>query len=181
MSDARDQEEALGYSTELDKYGQPKDIRARILQRYEWMWKSGRLAALYHAVAYCGRELLPLPSWAVQGVLATIAMQYYGVGHGKRGRTAGHAARDRQNQIHWTRYCRVAALRDDWSDEEGSPLGDRPSASLSVAVTRVAEELQGTFAQGMPRAVERSYKLVKGLLRSGMECSIQPRVPPPHR
>jgi hypothetical protein len=158
-------EEVRGYS--IDKALEPEDgpnrNREFNLEKFialelcncERAWQAGRLDALYDAVAFCEIHLCPLPRWVTQGVLAIIAGQYWGTRHGKRGRIANHAAKDRQAEVDWRRWRMV----DDMRRREG--------ISLDAVFIRLSSLLQGFPEQGTPRAIKRSYNYVKREILAG--------------
>jgi hypothetical protein len=129
---------------------------------FEAKFKDGAENALIDIILLCERYGRCLPRWAVQPIVTSLTNG--GLVSKKRGRVGNASAAARQNAIHYQRWATVKELRDR-RQEFAESLGFE--TTWEAAFNNAHDSLKGTFAQGSPDAVKKSYQLVERLGRQG--------------
>jgi hypothetical protein len=147
-----------GWPTDPNHYcyratvGTVEQLHASYLGALARGWDDGSLSALMNAVKHCRQNNLPLPHWAANDVLRTLA--------NPDRRLAGA---DRRNRIHYTRWDMVHELRD--RRQELAASGYRPT--WPEAYENASQALSGTAAAGSPEVIKKSYQKVERSFRVG--------------
>jgi hypothetical protein len=158
-----------------------EDFHAEHLECLRIMWH--RELAIGAALHYCAANKLVPPTWLVEEAAST----YCGLlknqkATKQRGRASGIAARYRQDQIDYERWCAITEVRDKQTEikEEVEELRSRKRRGVPVLELQDREKmlnwvgrrwvralecasmlLRGTDAQGSPEAMKASYLRVK--------------------
>ena len=138
------------------------EMRTRVyqerMQTYEQAVRAGNLPALVDAVEDCVQLSMPPPPWMFDAVATLVARQML-VKTG-RGACNSRQARWEENQKHLARWDMLRELLER-GREIYERYGDDRGLTMEKARAAVAEELQGTFAEGGEDAVKYSYELVE--------------------
>lgn len=151
-------------------------------------YKAGNPLALFDALSLCRRGNLPLPEWLFEGFMQFGGMALRDEFPKKRGKIGSMFSEIRNTLVHHERHVAVYTKYLQLQEiKSGDPyrakiarlmLGLKPDekikATWKTAYERAAVELKGSFAQGEPRAMEDSYRLVEKWHSSGDARALKP-------
>jgi hypothetical protein len=119
----------------------PDDYITRELDTFRKAFEAGNEWGLADAMTFCKNHSVPLPSWALEAILARHADAY----HGTYKRTGKWKRQFRQDMIDFGRAETVQECREH--------------GTLWKVVYEIASKmLEGTGCAGKPDAIEKSYK-----------------------
>lgn len=152
-------------------------IHEREMEFLRLMANAGIAVAVPAALHYCHEHKYPVPDWLSKAAIDLLCELLKSEKPTRRGRTATHVARHRQDNIDFTRWSTVIWQRDaqqqlleqvktirEWPGEvpatyrsDREKLQEWLGTSLDRAFECAAMLLEGNEAYGSPDAMKRSY------------------------
>jgi len=157
----------------------PKAGIEQLLDEYRTEFEQGDYQAFFEALLFCRWNSIPLPEWVFTLVIqqAEVAFNKHSTGPGRAGNWRSQLNRlqidrYRANTVEMHLRCRRRVGRHyvSWMaamDGYGTP-SDNPSenvVSLQDILEFLSRTFRGTPYQGGERAMEKSYKKIKGSRR----------------
>lgn len=164
----------------------------RRLSDLEQAYAAGNVLALFEACEYCDTSEIQLPSWIPQEAFKLLAAALTdGLSH-RRGRATGLLARLREDLKHYERWDTVMSLVEHretvWKEYQetlrspGLKPKDRarltarapfdPGRNLEETFIAASKDLRGTFAEGSPDAIRKSYQYIRRLSNDPEKASM---------
>ncbi|MFT3811067.1 MAG: hypothetical protein QM698_14225 [Micropepsaceae bacterium] len=127
-----------------------------LLADYEARWDEGDVSAVAEAVAFCGYNSYPLPSWCVDPCMEALSLYN---AEGGRGRVNTRAAKFAELQKKQRRHALVK-LELEFSRDAGKPV------TIDKACEIVAQKLPSENVSA--RAVLKSYREIAATLKAAI-------------
>lgn len=118
------------------------------LERLQERWEQGDFRAVAEAFSHLSWQEPEWPEWIRSAVLEALAFAFENAGAAGKGKKGGHLVQAKRAD--------VDAMR--WSIAKMCLGGRAPGETRPEAFARAQEMLAGSFAQGSPQAIEKSYE-----------------------
>ena len=128
-----------------------------LLDDYRNETENGEYTGAVKAVTLCGMHNLPMPDWVAAEATAAMRFYFRKGGAPGQGKSGGHLAKYKRSKLHRRRH-HIA----EWELARRQIVGGNRRAAFE----RASERLSGSFAQGTPEQIEKSFNSVNRDLKN---------------